>query len=153
MLTGSQVVYRIYSDERDQFGKRRLILDNAKAARTIRLNAGIYHVASLYGTANGLIETDITIEAGKLTDAVINHSASKVTFKLVNKPGGEALAGAIWRISSPDGQLIKDAGGALPSLILAAGDYTINAKYSGRTFTRKVTIEPGDPVYVEIVIE
>ena len=153
VLTGSKVVYRIYSDERDQFGKRRLILDNAKSARTIRLNAGIYHIASLYGTANGLIETDITIEAGKLTDAVINHSASKVTFKLVNKPGEEALAGAIWRISSPDGQLIKNAGGALPSLILAAGDYTIDAKYSGRSFTRKVTIEPGAPVFVEIVIE
>ncbi len=153
VLPASKVIYRIYSDERDQFGKRRLILDNAKPARTIRLNAGIYHVASLYGTANALVETDITIEAGKLTDAVINHSASKVTFKLVNKSGGEALAGAIWRISSPDGKLIKNAAGALPSLILAAGDYKINAKYSGRTFTRKVTIEPGAPVYVELVIE
>ncbi len=153
VLPASKVIYRIYSDERDQFGKRRLILDNAKPARTIRLNAGIYHIASLYGTANALIETDITIEAGKLTDAVINHSASKVTFKLVNKPGGEALAGAIWRISSPDGKLIKNAGGALPSLILAAGDYQINAKYSGRTFSRKVTIESGDPAYVELVIE
>ncbi|MCP4933733.1 MAG: VWA domain-containing protein [bacterium] len=153
VLPASKVVYRIYSDERDQFGKRRLILDNAKPARTIRLNAGIYHVASLYGTGNALIETDVTIEAGKLTDAVINHSASKVTFKLVNKPGGEALAGAIWRISSPDGKLIKNAAGALPNLILAAGDYMITAKYSGRTFTRKVTIETGDPVYVELVIE
>ena len=153
VLPASKVIYRIYSDERDQFGKRRLILDNAKPAQTIRLNAGIYHVASLYGTANALIETDITIEAGKLTDAVINHNASKVTFKLVNKPGGEALAGAIWSISSPDGKFIKNAAGALPSLILAAGDYKINAKYSDRTFTRKVTIEPGDPVYVELVIE
>ena len=152
-LPTSQVSYQIYSDERDQFGKRRLIFDHAKPARTIRLNAGIYHIASLYGTANALIETDITIEAGKLTDAVINHSASKVTFKLVNAPGGEALAGAIWRISSPDGQLIKNAGGALPSLILAAGDYMINAKYSGQTFARKVSIEPGDPVFVEIVIQ
>ncbi len=153
VLPASKVIYRIYSDERDQFGKRRLILDNAKPARTIRLNAGIYHVASLYGTANALVETDITIEAGKLTDAVINHSASKVTFKLVNKPGGEALAGAIWRISSPDGKLIKNVAGALPSLVLAAGDYKIDAKYSDRSFSRKVTIEPGDPVYVELVIE
>ena len=153
VLPAREVVYRIYSDERDQFGKRRLILNNAKPGKTIRLNAGIYHVESLYGTANGLIESDITVEAGKLTDAIINHRASKVTFKLVNQPGGEALAGALWRISTPDGKLIKQAGGALPTLILAAGDYTINATYSGRTFARKVTIEPGDPVHVEIVIQ
>ena len=130
-LQGHQVGYKIYSDERDQFGKRRLILDGAKAAKIIRLNAGIYHVSSLYGTANGLIETDITVEAGKLTDAVINHTASKVTLKLVNQPGGEALAGAIWRISSPDGRLIKEAGGALPTLILAAGRLQDRCTISG----------------------
>lgn len=152
-LPRRQVAYQIYSDERDQFGKRRLILDNARPDKTIRLNAGIYHIKSLFGSANGIIDTDITVEAGKLTDVVINHTASKVTFKLVNQPGGEALAGAIWRITSPDGKLIKEAGGALPTLILAAGDYTINAWYSSRTFARKVTIEPGAPVHVEIVIQ
>jgi hypothetical protein len=153
VLPADQVVYRIYSDERDQFGKRRLILDNAKPDKTIRLNAGIYHISSLYGTANGIVETDITVGAGKLTIATINHTASKVTFKLVNQPGGEALARTIWRIQSPDGKLIKEVGGALPTLILAAGDYTIHAEQSGRIFARKVTIEPGDPVFVEIVIQ
>lgn len=153
VLPARQVIYRVYSDERDQFGKRRLIIDHAKPDKTIRLNAGIYHVSSLYGTANGLIETDITVEAGRLTHAIINHRASKVTFKLVNQPGGEALAGTIWRIQSPDGKLIKEAAGALPTIILAAGDYSIQAQYSGRTFARKVTIEPGDPVHVEIIIQ
>jgi len=152
-LPTQKVIYRIYSDERDQFGRRRLVVDHARPGKTIRLNAGIYHVSSLYGSTNGLIESDITIEAGKLTQATINHTASKVTFKLVNKPGGEALAGAIWRIETPDGELIKETAGALPTLILAAGDYAINARYSGRAFARKVTIEPGAPVHVEIVIQ
>ncbi len=153
LLQANEVNYKIYSDERDQFGKRRLILDNVTPNKTIRLNAGIYHISSLYGTANGLIETDITVEAGKLTEAIINHTASKVTFKLVDKPGGEALAGAVWRITSPDGKLIKDVGGALPTLVLAAGDYLINAQYLGRSFARKVSIQPGAPVHVEIVIQ
>ncbi len=152
-LPANMVTYRIYSDERDQFGKRRLILDKAPPGKTIRLNAGIYHISSLYGTANGMIETDITVEAGKLADVKINHTASKVTFKLVNQPNGEALAGAVWRITSPDGKLIKEAGGALPTLVLAAGDYTVQAQYSGRTFARKVTIERGQTVHVEIVIQ
>ncbi len=153
ILPAQKVVYRIYSDERDQFGQRRLVLDHAPPDKTIRLNAGIYHISSLYGSANGIIESDITIEAGKLTLATINHTASKVTFKLVNTPGGEALAGTIWRIETPDGKLVKETAGALPTLILAAGDYAINAKFSGRIFARKVTIEPGDPVHVEIVIQ
>ena len=152
-LPPREVVYQIYSDERDQFGKRRLLIDNAQPGRIIRLNAGIYHVSSRYGTANGIIATDITIEAGKLTDAVINHTASKVTFKLVNRPGGEALAGTIWRIKTPDGKLVKEVGGALPTIILAAGDYNILAEHSGRTFARKVNIEPGTPIHMEIVIQ
>jgi hypothetical protein len=152
-LPASQVIYRIFSDERDQFGKRQLILDNAPPNKTIRLNAGIYHVQSTYGTVNGVIESDITVEAGKLTEAIINHTAPKVTFKLVNQPGGEALAGAVWRILSPNGKLIRESGGALPTHVLAAGDYTIEARYSGRTFARKVSIEPGEPVHVEIVIQ
>ncbi len=152
-LPAQKVVYRIYSDERDQFGQRRLVLDHAQPNKTIRLNAGIYHISSLYGSANGIIESDITIEAGKLTLATINHTASKVTFRLVNTPGGEALAGTIWRVETPDGKLVKETAGALPTLILAAGDYAINAKFSGRVFARKVTIEPGAPVHVEIVIQ
>ncbi len=152
-LPAQQVTYSVYTDERDQFGKRKLLIDHAPAAKIIRLNAGIYHITSRFGAANGLVDTDITVEAGKLTDVVINHTASKVTFKLVNQPGGEALAGAKWRISSPDGKLIREVGGALPTVILAAGDYTVNAEYSGRIFARKITIEPGDPVHVEIVIQ
>jgi hypothetical protein len=147
------VTYSIYSDERDQFGKRQLLVENAPAGKIIRLNAGIYHIKSQYGTVNGLVETDITVEAGKLTEAIINHTATKVTLKLVNQPGGEALAGALWRILSPEGKLIKTTGGALPTQVLAAGDYTIQAQYAGRTFARKVSIEPGTPVYVEIVIQ
>jgi len=152
-LLPHQVSYQIYSDERDQFGERQLLVDKAPQGKIIRLNAGIYHVKSRYGNANGIIETDITVEAGKLTEAIINHTATKVIFKLVNQPGGEALAGAVWRILSPDGKLVKKTGGALPSLILAAGEYTINARYGSRTFARKVAIEPGNPILVEIVIQ
>lgn len=152
-LPVQQVTWRIYSEERDQSGNRQLLIDQAPGGKIIRLNAGIYHVESLLGTANGMIEADLTVEAGKLTDATVTHTATQVTFKLVNAPGGEALAGATWRIRSSDGGLIKETGGALPSQILAAGDYLIEAQFSGRTFARRITIEPGDPVHVEIVIQ
>jgi hypothetical protein len=152
-LPPQQVQWRIFAEERDQFGNRQLLIDQAPGGKIIRLNAGIYHIESVLGTANGLVEADLTVEAGKLTDAVVTHTATLVTFKLVTAPGGEALAGATWRIKSPDGAIIKETGGALPTQILAAGDYQIEAQYSGRTFGRKVTIEPGDPVRVEIVIQ
>jgi hypothetical protein len=152
-LPEAQVQWRVYSEERDQFGNRQLLIDKAPSGKIIRLNAGIYHIESVLGTANGVVEADLTVEAGKLTDAVVTHTATLVTFKLVNAPGGEALAGATWRIKLPDGTLIKETGGALPTQILAAGEYQIEAEYSGRTFARKVAIEPGDPVHVEIVIQ
>jgi len=152
-ISPSELNFRIYSDERDQFGKRKLLIDNAPAGKVIRLNAGIYHLESRYGSVNGVVESDVTVEAGKLVKATINHNSPRVTFKLVKKPGGDALAGTIWRILSPEGKLLKESAGALPSHILAAGEYTIEAHYGGRIFARKVRIEPGGPVHVELVIQ
>ena len=80
------------SDEEDQFGNRRTILGSAKPGLTIRLNAGAYHIVSLYGDANATVRADVTVEPGKVTEATVKHAAAAITFKLVEEAGGEALA-------------------------------------------------------------
>ena len=71
-LPAGAVHFDIMSDDEDQFGNRRTILGNAKPGLTIRLNAGAYHIVSLYGDANATVRADVTVEPGKLTEATVN---------------------------------------------------------------------------------
>lgn len=145
------VSYAIYSD-RDQTDNRKLVLTAARPNLIIRLNAGIYHIVSTYGDCNAVVESDVTVEAGKLTEATVTHSAAKATFKLVQRAGGEALPDTQWTIQTPQGDEIKESVGALPTHILAPGSYTVVAKSQGRQFQRDITLANGETTQVELVM-
>ncbi len=147
------VTYAIYSDDRDQFANRTAVMSGAKPGLIIRLNAGIYRVVSTYGDANARVETDVTVEAGKLTEAAVAHAAAKAAFKLVTREGGEALPDTHWTIHSAAGELVKESVGALPAHILAPGDYTVSAKSAGRTFQRKFALRDGEMASIEVMAE
>jgi hypothetical protein len=149
----NSVTYDVYSDERDQFGNRAKIMGGAKPGLILRLNSGIYHIVSAYGDANAVVAADVTVEAGKLTEATVSHSAAKVTFKLVTHAGGEALADTQWSIVNAHGEIVKESVGALPTHVLAPGDYTATAKSAGRTFRRDFAVQPGDTAQVEVVMQ
>ncbi len=147
------VTYAIYSDDRDQFANRTAVMTGAKPGLIIRLNAGIYRVVSTYGDANARVETDVTVEAGKLTEAAVAHSAAKAAFKLVTREGGEALPDTHWSIHAATGEMVKESVGALPTHMLAPGDYIVNAKSGGRVFQRKFSLREGEMANVEVMAE
>ncbi len=147
------VSYNIYSDERDQFGNRAPVMTGARPGVIIRLNAGIYQIVSTYGDANASVRADITVEAGKLTEVTVAHSAAKVTLKLVTRTGGEALPDTHWTVQTPQGEVVKESVGALPTHILAPGSYTVIAKSGGRTFRRDFTIQHGDVAQIEVMMQ
>lgn len=145
------VSYDIFEGEADQSGNRAAILSNAKPGLIMRLNAGIYHIISRYGDANATISADITVEAGKLTEAVISHSAAKVTFKLTDRPDGEALPGTQWKVATAGGEVVKQSVGALPTHILAPGPYIVTATSGGRAYQQQFNVEDGQYVRVEVL--
>lgn len=148
----SAVRYDIYEDETDQFGNRQRILADAKTGLIIRLNAGAYHIVSTYGDANAVIRADVAVEPSRLTEATVNHSAAKVTFRLVQHSGGEALADTQWSVLTPGGDVVKESVGALPSHILAAGEYTVLARHNGVTFSQEFSVDTGDSKQVEVMM-
>lgn len=148
----TMVTYDLYSDERDQHGKRKKILSRVRPGRITRLNSGIYRIVSHLGDANAVVAAEVTVEAGKLTEATVVHEAAKVTFKLVQSAGGDALADAQWIIMTQAGKIVKETAGALPSHVLAPGNYTISARWGGKLHTRTFAIKSGDNVEVEVVI-
>jgi hypothetical protein len=147
------ISYDIYSDERDQFGNRSLIMRGAKPALIIRLNSGIYQIASTYGDANATVRADVTVEAGKLTEVTVAHASARVTFKLVSRAGGEALADTQWSIAMPQGEVVKESVGALPTHILAPGTYVVSARSGGRVFSRSFSVQHGQATQVEVVMQ
>jgi hypothetical protein len=147
----NSVSYAVYSD-RDQTDNRKLVLSAAKPNLILRLNAGIYQIVSTYGDCNAIVRSDVTVEAGKLTEAVVTHSAAKATFKLVHRAGGEALPDTQWTIQTPQGEDVKQSVGALPTHILAPGSYLVIAKSQGRVFQRDVTLTSGETTQVELVM-
>jgi len=147
------VSYGVYSDERDQAGNRATIMTGAKPGLIIRLNAGIYHVVSTYGDANASVDADVTVEAGKLTEAAVAIAAAKVTFKLVTRTGGEALPDTRWIVATPQGEVVKQSAGALPTHVLAPGTYRVTASSGSKSYRRDFTVENGDATQVEVVMQ
>lgn len=147
----NSVTYTIFSDDREQFSGRTAVMTGAKPGLIIRLNAGIYHIVSSYGDANAKVDADVTVEAGKLTEAAVVHQAAKTTFRLVTREGGEALPDTHWTIQAQNGELVKESVGALPAHVLAPGTYTVLAKSGGRIFQRTFAVKDGEMSSVEVL--
>jgi len=144
--------FEIFSDAQDQAGNRQKIFADLRPGIVLRLNSGVYHIMSTYGDANSVIASDIVIEPGKITEAGIDHDAGKVTFKLVQRSGGEAHADTRWTIYNAGGDVIKESAGAFPTHILAAGDYRVAAQHGERQYAGAFTVAAGENKLVEVVM-
>ncbi|NVK34009.1 MAG: hypothetical protein HWE23_05995 [Rhodobacteraceae bacterium] len=150
-LEGRNVTFSIYGMEFNARGERNLIAGDILPGQIIRLNAETYHVISRYGRANAIIRADIQVVAGKLTEATMIHKAADITLKLVSSPGGEAIANTSWSVLSPGGDVIVEANGAFPDVVLATGEYEVVAKNNGEIYTSLLNVENGVDTEFEVV--
>ncbi|MGE0851362.1 MAG: hypothetical protein AB7O44_17340 [Hyphomicrobiaceae bacterium] len=150
-ISDKAVSYDIYSDERDKYGQRMRVMSGAKPGLVTRLNAGIYSVVGTYGDANAIARADVTVEAGKLTEATLTHAAARVTFKLVTRVGGDAIADTQWNVANARGETVKESVGALPTHIFAPGTYTVSARNAGEVFNSTFAVQAGQVVQVEVL--
>lgn len=146
------VSFDVESDERDEYGQRSKVVTGAKPGIVLRLNAGNYSIVSTYGDANALARADVSVEAGKLSEVTLTHPAAQVSFKLVTREGGDAIADTQWSVANAQGDTVKESSGALPSHILAPGTYVAHARHAGRLYKRDFAIKAGDNVLVEVII-
>lgn len=143
--------FSIYDSDAGTDGERALIIPDVKPNSVVRLNSGTYHIVSTYGSINAVIRSDIRIEAGKLTEATVEHRAAELTMKLVREAGGEAIADTSWSLLSGSGDPIREMVGAFASMVLAEGDYTIIAKNRDRIYQRDFTVVGGRNQDVEVL--
>jgi hypothetical protein len=148
-----ELSFSIFSADEKEDGERALVVADVKPGTVVRLNTGTYHVVSNYGSVNAVIRADIQIEAGKLTEATIQHRAAKLTLKLVSEPGGEAIADTAWSILTSSGDVVSESVGAFPTLVLAEGGYTAIARNKEKIFQRDFTVKAGVNTDVEVLLD
>ncbi|MFG1465095.1 hypothetical protein V5F77_19605 [Xanthobacter sp. DSM 24535] len=123
----------------------------ANAGDVVLLPEGTYHVVSTYGDANAVVRADVTVQAGKLTDATFHHRAAQIVLKLVAEKGGDAQANTQWSVVTPGGDSIKESIGALPTVVLSEGEYTAIARNDGKVISRDFKVEAGKDREVEVI--
>jgi len=140
----------------------KLVVANAKSSDMIGLPEGNYHIVSTLLDAatngsssptNSVISADLKVQAGKLTDATLRHRAATMTLKLVNSPGGEALANTAFTILTPGGDIIREMIGAFPSATLAEGEYVAIARHDGKTYQATFKVVSGLDRDVEVLTQ
>ncbi len=150
-IPAAKLRFSIYDAIPGAEGERALIIPDVSPNSVVRLNSGTYHIVSTYGQVNAVIRSDIRIEAGKLTEATVEHHAAELTMKLVREAGGEAIADTSWSILSGSGDPIREMVGAFASMVLAEGEYTIIAKNRDRIYQRDFTVVGGRNQDVEVM--
>lgn len=150
-IPSGKLSFSIYEADADANGDRALIAPQVKPNSVVRLNSGTYHVVSTYGSVNAVIRSDIHVEAGKLTEATVEHRAAEVTLKLVREKGGEAIADTSWAVLTDSGDIVRESVGAFSSMVLAEGDYAVVAKNRERIYQRDFTVSAGNNQEVEVL--
>lgn len=140
-IPAQRLAISIYVPERGN-SEAKLILANAKPGELICLPEGSYHIVSTLldasqgasSATNSVVTADLRVPAGKTIEASLRHRAAAITLKLVNAPGGEALANTFFTVLTPGGDVIRELIGAFPTLVLAEGEYVVIARHDGRTY-------------------
>lgn len=142
--------FSIYSDDSEN-DDTALILGDVKPGEVVRLKSGSYHIVSNYGSANAISRSDIRVDAGKITEATMQHHAALITLKLVRQEGGEALADTSWSITNDAGDIIRETVGAYATLVLAEGDYIAIAKNKDQIYQKEFSVTSGHDQDVDVV--
>lgn len=149
----AELSFSVYSNEVKEDGTRGLVMSDVKPNTLVGLSAGTYHIVSEYGQVNAIIRADIQVEAGKVTEATIQHRAAKLTFKLVSDAGGEAIADTAWSVLTAAGDIVGESVSAFPTMILAEGRYTAVARNKDKIYQRDFTVVAGKNTDVEVLMK
>lgn len=151
-IPAKDLKFDVYSSETQADGERGLVLADVPPDTIVRLNAGTYHIVSEYGSVNAVVRADIKVEAGKLTEAMIQHRASQINLKLVSEPGGEAIADTAWSVLTGSGDIVAESVSAFPVMVLAEGSYTAVARNKEKIYQKDFIVEAGRNEDVEILL-
>jgi hypothetical protein len=150
-IPSGQITFDVYPGSQFDVGDRKPLAEGVMTGEVVVVPEGTYNIVSNYGDSNAQVRSDIRVQVGKLTDAVVNHHAAVMVLKLVTERGGEALANTEWTVLTPGGDVVKESIGAFPKVILAEGEYRAIARNEGRTYERAFRVTTGIDGEIEVM--
>ena len=145
--------FDVFGVKADDRGIRPLIARNVRPMKIIPFTQGTYHVVSRYGKLNIETRADLRVQAGKLTQATMQHRAALVSFRLVRSAGSDAIANTSWSILAENGDVIKESTSIFPSLVLAEGNYTAIARNNEKIYSLDFKVNSGLNRDIEVLAE
>jgi hypothetical protein len=142
-IPNNRLKIAVYVPERSG-NEARLVVADAQPETTIRLPEGAYRIISTYLDKEGAGTTPGAAPHANATNSVL-------TLKLVNAPGGEALANTSFSVLTPGGDVIREMIGAFPSLVLAEGEYVVIARRDGKTFQGTFNVQSSLDRDIEVI--
>lgn len=152
-IASSLLRFDIFSAKADERGIRPLIARNVRPMQIVPFARGTYHVVSRYGKLNAETRADLRVQAGKLTQATLQHRAARMTFRLVTQKGGSAFADTSWSILAENGDVIKESNSAYPTVVLSEGNYSAIARNAEKIYSHDFKVESGINRDVEVFAE
>jgi hypothetical protein len=152
-IPSGQITFDVYPGSQFDVGEKKPLAEGVMTGDVVVVPEGTYNVVSNYGDSNAQVRSDIRVQVGKLTDAVVNHHAAVMVLKLVTERGGEALANTEWTVLTPGGDVVKESIGAFPKVILAEGEYRAIARNEGRTYERAFKVTTGLDGEIEVLAQ
>ena len=162
----ADVALAVYVPERNN-ATAQLVYAKARENEVIGVPEGNYHIASTFidnrgiGSlgqtrsvgipTNSISAGDVHVETGKIVDVTLRHHVATLTIKLVTAPGGGALANSTFTVLTPGGDIVRELGGAFPSLVLAEGEYVVVARHDAKTYQATFTVQSGQDRDVEVL--
>ncbi|MGE4244709.1 MAG: hypothetical protein AB7E66_01835 [Parvibaculaceae bacterium] len=104
----------------------REIAASAGQGELLRVAAGSYRIESRFLPGNTVSETSVTVKPGVLTSVEIAHLAGVARIDI-----SAATRDTPWVVRTADGRDVSSGQGIRPNLILAPGDYAIEADIAG----------------------
>lgn len=151
-IPAKDLKFDVYSSEVQDDGERGLVIADVAPNTIVRLNTGTYHIVSEYGSVNAVVRANIKVEAGKLTEATIQHRASQINLKLVSEPGGEAIADTAWSVLTSSGDIVAESVSAFPVMVLAEGEYSAVARNKDKIYQKDFVVTAGRNTDVEVLL-
>lgn len=118
----------------------------SQAAPTVDLAPGTYRIESRLGLLNAKATRDVTIAAGRGTDAVFEHQAGTVNLRLATGASGEVH----WDVKDSTGRTVWISGKPAPALLLQAGRYTVRGETREKRYQRAFEVKTGAAQTVEL---
>jgi Ca-activated chloride channel family protein len=140
----SHRIERIGGDARD-------VLYINRASGTVPVAAGRYKLETRLGIGNVLIEREIELRPGASEQVTIEPPAGGLVLRLLDGPGGTAIADVAWDIRDAQGRTIWIGNQTEARPLLLAGRYTIVAGTRGRQTERPVEVRQGELRTFDIV--